>query len=232
MRKLHRLRRLLGVSTVLLIFFAAAPYALALEKQKAVVKEVLSGDSVRLEGGKVLKYIGVRSPALQSAIPLVRTYGENALAFNQALVLGKTVQIEWDSQIRDNLGNLVGYVYLEDGTFVNLEVLKAGHGKSKIVPPNAKYADAFQQAEFSAARDKKGLWQEEPQNPYLKRNDIQFVGEKNTKIYYLPNSPELDHIAQGNLVEFRSRIEAKAAGYRACSTCKRNSEDPLSEDAY
>lgn len=193
----------------------------ALEKQSAVVREVLTGDSVRLEGGKILKYAGLHAPPLQSAILLVREYGAHSLEFNKNMVQGKKIVIEWGSQLRDEQNNLLGYVFLEDGTFVNLEILKAGHARAVLIPPNLKYAGNFRRGELGARRHKSGLWKEEPDNPFIKS---EYIGEKNTKIYYFPTSPELERIPQANLVKFRSRVEAKAAGYRACFTCTEDKE--------
>ncbi len=199
---------------VMLILTGENSYAL--DRQTVVVREALTGDSVRLEGGKTLKYIGVQSPPLQSIVPLVREYGHNALEFNKSLVEGRKVQVEWDLQIRDNSNTLLGYVFMEDGTFLNKEILKQGHGKIRLLPPNLKYAALFRRAELEARRERKGLWKEEPKNPFIKS---EYVGEKNTKIYYFPTSPELDRIPKANLVMFASRVEAKAAGYRPCFTC-------------
>ena len=190
--------------------------ACALDRQTAVVRDVLTGDTVRLQGGKILKYISVQTPPLQSIIPLVRQYGENSLLFNKKLVEGKKISIEWGSQIRDDQRNLLGYVFLEDGTFVNQEILKAGQGRLQVAPPNSKYAGGFRQAELGARRNKRGLWKEEPENPYIKS---EYIGEKNSKVYYFPTSPELARIPQSYLVTFRSRVEAKAAGYKPCPTC-------------
>lgn len=181
-----------------------------------MIQEVLTGDTIRLEGGKTLKYAGLSAPPLQSMIPLVRQYGANALEFNKSLTGRKKVLIEWGSQIRDGRGNLLGYVFLENGTFVNKEILKAGHARAAIKPPNIKYAGLFHKFELQARRDKKGLWEKEPENPFLKS---EYVGEKNTKVYYFPDSPALERIPEAQLVKFRSRVEAKAAGYRPCKTC-------------
>ena len=94
--------------------------------------------------------------------------------------------------------------------------MKAGHARVVITPPNTKHAGAFRKLELAARRNKSGLWAKEPDNPYL---NSEYIGEMNTKVYYLPTSPELDRIPQANLVKFRSRVDAKAAGYRACFTC-------------
>ena len=157
---------------------------------------------------------------MQSKVLLVREYGEKAELFNESLVGGKEIQIEWDSKIRDEHNNLLGYVFLEDGRFVNLEILKAGHAKTRIRVPNTHYAAELREGESGAQRSRLGIWEKEPPSDLNKKG---FVGEKNTKIYYRPDSPELARIPEANLVHFNSRVDAKAAGYRVCPTCRETS---------
>lgn len=213
------------LSLLLIAFFVFLPSlivsAQASEKQPAQVQEALTGDTVRLEGGKTLKYAGLSAPPLQSRLPLVKQYGAESLAFNKAMTEGKKVFIEWGSQIRDGRGNLLGYAFLEDGRSVNQAIIKEGHARASLTPPNMRYAGTFRKLELDARRNKRGLWKQEPENPFL---NSEYIGEKNTKIFYLPDSPELDRIPQANLVKFRSRVEAKAAGYRACTTCSESDE--------
>lgn len=201
----------------LALFLSAAPQALAADKQPAVVAEVLTGDTVRLQGGKLFRYAGIKSPPVQSKIPLVREYGQAALEANRSLVQGKNILIQWDRQIRDDDRNLLGYAYLEDGTFVNDALLKQGHARASYKAPNTRHAALFRRSELGARRDRKGLWREEPDNPYLQH---EYIGEINTKIYYFPTSPELERIPAAQLRPFKSRVEAKAAGFRPCFTCK------------
>ncbi len=198
-------------------FLPAPGVSAAIERQSAVVQDVITGDTVRLDGGKLLKYAGISSPPPQSKILLVQKYGAEALAFNRSLVGGKRVQIEWGQQIRNDEGHLLGYVFLDDGRMANLELLKAGHAKAAVLPPNLNYAAEFRRSDLDARRQKLGLWKEEPENPYIKD---EYIGDKNTKIFYFPTSPELERIPESYLVRFRSRIEATAAGYRSCAECK------------
>ncbi len=207
-----------------LVFLTASSAVYAEARQPALVTEVLTGDSVRLKGGKILRYAGLEAPAPQNKILLVREYGKVSLDFNSALVQGKAVEIEWDSQIRDRRGDLIGYVYLPDGTFVNREILEKGHAKVAITPPNTRHAGMLREAELVAKRQKAGLWREEPKNPYLKS---EFLGDRTTKIYYLPNSPELERIPGGHVETFRSRIDAVKAGFRPCDTCRQDAPTEL-----
>ena len=135
----------------------------------------------------------------------------------------KKVWIEWGPKLRDSQNRLLGYVFTPDGLFVNQRLLEQGHAKVKIKSPNLRYAVELKNAEASARKAKRGLWAHEISQ--VKQNR-QFIGEKNTKVYYFPNSPELSRIPEANLVYFSSRVDAKAAGYKACTTCKEASETP------
>lgn len=223
-KKKTEFRRFAAFAAVALLVAASSATAFAKEKQLAVVSEVMTGDTVRLKGGKILRYIGLEAPSLQNKILLVREYGKASLEFNRSLVEGNTIQIEWDSQIRDKHGDLIGYAYLADGTFVNRSILEKGHAKVAITPPNTRHAGKLREAELVARREKAGLWREEPENPYLKS---EFLGDTMSKIYYLPGSPELDRIPAGHIQTFRSRVEAVKAGYRPCDTCRSDAPTEL-----
>lgn len=212
-----RSSRVIKALSVLALVLSTASPALAAERQPAVVAEVLTGDTVRLKGGKLFRYAGIKAPPLQSKIPLVREYGQASLEANRALVLGKSISIQWDRQIRDEDRNLIGYAYLEDGTLVNDALLKQGHARATYKAPNTRHAALFRHSELGARRQRLGLWREEPDNPYLQH---EYIGEINTKIYYFPTSPELERIPAAQLRPFKSRVEAKAAGFRPCFTCK------------
>jgi micrococcal nuclease len=193
----------------------------AVERQTAVVHEVLTGDTVRLEGGRILRYANLQAPPMQSAILLVRKYGENSMLFNQSLVAGKRIQVEWGNQVRDDQGNLLGFVHLEDGTFVNREILKSGHARAAIAAPNLKYEGLFRRDELAARRAKKGMWEKEPENPYLKS---EFIGDLTTKKFHFPTCRLLERIPRAHTTTFNSRVSAVAAGYTSCPECRGTEE--------
>ncbi len=213
-------------SLFLFYLFFLSSVCLAAERQSAVVDIALTGDTIRLKGGKILKYNGIECYSPESKIGLSKTYGTQAHEFNQKLIAGKKIEIEWGPKLRDKNNRLLGYVFTEDGLFVNEELLKNGYAKARIIAPNTHYADEFKSLESLAKRNKKGIWEKEPDDGGTQKK---LVGEKNTKIYYLPDSPELDHIPQAQLVYFDSRVNAKAAGYTACFTCRQKGELDESE---
>ena len=83
---------------------------------------------------------------------------EEATEANRALVEGKKVRLEYDVQKQDKYGRTLAYVYLEDGTFVNAELVKQGYAQVATYPPNVKYVDLFQKYQQEAQKEKRGLW--------------------------------------------------------------------------
>lgn len=73
---------------------------------------------------------------------------------------GKTVRLEYDQTRRDKYDRLLAYVYLEDGTFVNAEIVKQGYGHAYTRFP-FKYLEEFREYEREAREQKRGLWAEE-----------------------------------------------------------------------
>ena len=220
--KSSKIRKSVVFFVLITALFAVSPARSAAARQTAIVESVLSGDTVHLRGGKELRYIGLETYSIKSGIALVQQYGQEALEFNRKLVEGKTVQIEWGPQLRTKNNQLLGYVFLEDGTFVNRKVLENGHAKLRIQPPNLRYAEEFRVDELEAHRAKRGLWAKEPDDPHL---SSAVLGNKIGKIYYYPNSPELDDVPEAQIVPFRSRVEAVAAGYKPCYSCRNHATE-------
>ena len=71
---------------------------------------------------------------------------------------GKEVRLEYDVQRRDRYRRLLAYVYLEDGTFVNAELLRQGYAQLLTIPPDVKYVDLFVRLQKEAREAGRGLW--------------------------------------------------------------------------
>jgi len=123
---------------------------------------VVDGDTivVEIEGkqGKV-RLIGVDTPETVHPSKPVEYFGKEASNFTKGMVEGKKVRLEYDWQKRDKYGRLLAYVYLEDGTFLNAEIIKQGYGFAYTKYP-FKYLDEFRQYEREAKENNKGLWKE------------------------------------------------------------------------
>lgn len=89
---------------------------------------------------------------------IIQALGRRAAAFAKNLCLNKKVRLEFDIEKRDKYNRLLAYVYLEDGTFLNAEIIREGYGQVMTVSPNVKYADYFLKLQKEARENKKGLW--------------------------------------------------------------------------
>lgn len=126
--------------------------------EKARVKHVIDGDTVILSDDSKVRYIGIDSPELDKNGKM-ECFGENAKNFNRQLVENQFVSLEKDISDKDKYGRLLRFVYL-DGIMVNEILVAQGFARAAPVPPDAKYASIFKQAEIDAQQDNRGLWKE------------------------------------------------------------------------
>ena len=131
----------------------------------ALVKRVIDGDTIELESGQKVRYIGIDTPELHHPQKSVQCFGEEAKKMNQDLVEGKTVVLEKDISEVDKYGRLLRYVFLADpknssasGLFINQYLVEEGYASAATFPPDVKYAELFRQKQQVARINNKGLW--------------------------------------------------------------------------
>jgi|GEM_PF-4599768 len=122
------------------------------------VTRVVDGDTIELENGQKVRYIGINTPESVSTRQSLQCFGIEASNKNKELVQGKMVRLEKDVSETDRYGRLLRYVYLKDGTFVNEYLVKEGYASAYRYPPDVKYADLFRNREAEAREAVRGLW--------------------------------------------------------------------------
>jgi micrococcal nuclease len=125
------------------------------------VARVVDGDTIELDNGEKVRYIGVNAPESVKPRSPVECFGREASAKNKELVEGKSVRLEKDVSDRDRYGRLLRFVYLEDGTFVNDELVRQGYAYADTFPPDVSKADQFREAQREARENRRGLWAED-----------------------------------------------------------------------
>ena len=133
--------------------------SLALE---GVVQRVIDGDTIELDNGMRVRYIGVDTPELRRRINGQWTYrpqrlAEEAREFNQRLVEGKRVRLEYDEEHIDRYQRELAYIYVGD-LFVNAELIRSGYARVVLHPPNLKYSTLFLRLQQEAKNQQKGVW--------------------------------------------------------------------------
>lgn len=121
------------------------------------VIRVVDGDTIVLDGNEKVRLIGVDTPETKHPRKPIEYFGKEASAFTTKMAEGKKVRIEYDWQRLDKYGRTLAYVYLEDGTFLNAEIVKQGYGHAYTRFP-FKYLEEFRQYEREARENNRGLW--------------------------------------------------------------------------
>lgn len=119
-----------------------------------LVVAVVDGDTIEVEGGERVRYIGIDTP--ESTVEH-ECYGEEAKSRNRELVEGKHVRLLADAEDRDKYGRLLRYVYVGD-EFINLALANEGFATQLTIPPNVAHADTFREAVAAAEEAGRGLW--------------------------------------------------------------------------
>lgn len=127
-----------------------------------LVTKVIDGDTIELETGEKVRYIGVDTPETVDPRRPVGCFGKEASNKNKELVEGKRVILEADKEDKDKYGRLLRYIFLpiENGQilFIDDYLIREGYGKLLIIPPDVKYQDQFTQAQMEARENRRGLW--------------------------------------------------------------------------
>ncbi len=103
-------------------------------KYKAKVIRVIDGDTIKIEGDKVIRYIGIDTPETVHPSKPVQCYGKEASDKNKELVEGKEVKLEKDVSETDKYGRLLRYIWLGD-MLVNEYLVREGYAQSSTYPP-------------------------------------------------------------------------------------------------
>lgn len=122
------------------------------------VARVVDGDTIELEGGTRVRFIGVNTPETVDPRRTVQCFGKEASAFTKGLLKDGVVTLKKDISDTDKYGRLLRYAYLADGTFVNLKLVAEGYAYANPYPPDIAHAKEFFTAQTEARTAGRGLW--------------------------------------------------------------------------
>lgn len=126
-------------------------------KELRLCTKVIDGDTLILDDKEKIRLIGVDTPETKHPQKPVEYFGKEASAFTKQMIEGKRVRLEYDWQRQDKYGRTLAYVFLEDGTFLNAEIIKQGYGFAYTRFP-FKYLEEFRQYEREVRENIRGLW--------------------------------------------------------------------------
>ena len=158
--------RLIFNDKIIFNIFQNASYVLNSKSPKKVaglffVKRVVDGDTIELENGQIVRYIGINTAETKDPRKSVECFGREAYEENKKLVAGKNVRLVKDVSETDKYGRLLRYVYLDD-IFVNDHLVKNGFAQVSTYPPDVKYKNMFLESQRQAKIANAGLWKSCP----------------------------------------------------------------------
>lgn len=127
------------------------------EDSSNTVKRVIDGDTIVLNNGEIVRYIGINAPELSDDPTKSACFAQEARKANEQLTLGKKVRLEKSGNDRDIYGRLLRYVWVDD-VLINQELVTRGLVYSfNFNIPHPK-EDEFEFFEKEAQEKKLGLW--------------------------------------------------------------------------
>lgn len=123
---------------------------------------VADGDTLTLDGIGTVRLVGVDTPEKGHPTLPIQFLSLEASKFTRKLCLGKKIRLEYDphdEDLRGNYGRVLGYAYLEDGTFLQEALIRDGYAIAYLKYPfdEARRAQ-FKEWENEARAKGIGLW--------------------------------------------------------------------------
>lgn len=140
--------------------------AIKVQTSSAKVVRVIDGDTIEIEGGQKIRYIGIDTPELHHPSKKVQCFAKEAYEENKNLVEGRIITLEKDVSDTDRYGRLLRYVYLppdvgettHSGLLVNDYLVRRGFAVIATFPPDVARQDEFVRAQHEARENQRGLW--------------------------------------------------------------------------
>ena len=178
------------------------------------VAGVEDGDSITLEDGRRVRYLGIDSP--ERGGPGKGEYlAEEAHRFNRQLVRGQEVRLEYEAERLDRYQRLLAQVYLKNGLWVNGEMVRKGLAHVRCQAPNTEKFEALLKCQREAMDDRRGIW-----SKALEETDSGYRGQGTTRKFHRRDCGNGQKIAARNLIVFRYKKDAYGQGFSPCRVCR------------
>ncbi len=154
-----------GPAVAVLVLCALAASCPAARAQLAgsahgTVAAVMSGDTVKLADGRVVRLIGLRAPYPPLTLPKGAAWApmEQARGALIALTLGRRVRLAVTGRREDRYGRLLAHAYLSNGDWIQGRMLEIGLARVETFADNRAHAGRMLALEAKARDAKIGLW--------------------------------------------------------------------------
>lgn len=131
-------------------------------RDTATVVDVVDGDTIIVSvagAHETVRLLGIDAPETKHPRRPVECHGpQSDDALRSLLPPGSRVHVRRDVVARDHFGRLLLYVWRDDGTFVNRELVLRGAARPLTIAPNGAHHDDLVTAAFDAREHRRGWW--------------------------------------------------------------------------
>lgn len=185
---------------------------------RVLVTDVVDGDTVHVGRGwrrTTVRLIGVDAPETVHPEKPVEFYGPEASEFTGKSLTGKWVRLEFEPRDQlDVYGRLLAYIFLEDGTLFNRDLVRHGYARAYTRFP-FRHQEEFRLAAIEARNAGRGLWVRQKAGVTSAHPlEAKIIGNRRSKVFHVPGQANYGRVSEENRVYFDTQEEAVGAGYR------------------
>lgn len=203
------------IRLLLLVFIGLFLFVSGASGEAVRVRFVHDGDTISLENGETVRYIGIDAPEIDHDTHKGEYMAHAARNFNQKCLTGEHTVLERGVEGRDRYGRLLGYVFLTDDSMVNELLVAKGLAVVSTNPPNTKYQSRLLRAQRQAMKARAGIWRRLP-----KKEGRRYVGNKRSYRFHTIDCPFGKRISKMNRIHLDSLQDAFWRGFGPCKTCE------------
>jgi micrococcal nuclease len=122
------------------------------------VKTVYDGDTVLLEDGRKIRFLGINTPEIEHHNKSADAGGNEAKRWLIDKLRNTKVRLEVSVEKTDKYGRTLAHVFTERNEHINLQLVEAGLAAVSIYPPDLLYVNELVKAQHQAEQGKLGIW--------------------------------------------------------------------------
>ena len=181
-------------------------------EESAVCTQVVDGDTIYLDNGKKVRFVGVNTPE-RGAEGYIASKN-----FVQKLCLNKEIGLDIDdSKHSDKYGRTLAVVIV-DGKNLNEMLLKEGLAEIMYMPPSEFYPYDWANGDTHVA-DTHSSSSSSSSDTSSSSGSGSYVGNSNSGKFHVSSCSSVSKMSENNKVFFSSREDAINQGYVPCKRC-------------
>lgn len=198
----------------LLLMLAGSETAIAGPPSSGLVSAVLDGDTIVLQSGEKVRYLGIDAPELGHNGNPDECYGREARKANDELVSSQRIQLEYDDTTTDRHGRLLAYVTLSDGRSVNGELIRGGFAHVFRSHEGFSRFSQLLVLQRQALFHKRGMWGACPVKP-----ERSYIANQRSGVFHRSGCRYGKRIHARRSLHFETRWAALDQGFSPCRRC-------------